>query len=219
MIAGCRQLRRLSRRRAQSAFESEQVFPLLRLGYCAIAFHSRLEGLDGDQADGESRGDDGGRCAGYAALVGAARRVELHGHEVRVRDGMCGACTVQLGGKAVRSCMTRVAAVGRGGDDDRGALAGWPAPGAGGVGGDRCAAVRLLPGGADHDGRGAAGAATPHPTDAEIDAAMSGNICRCGTYPRIRQAIHEAAERGRDGLDKEKEGSRPCASIADRFFS
>jgi isoquinoline 1-oxidoreductase subunit alpha len=36
-------------------------------------------------------------------------------------------------------------------------------------------------------------ARTPHPTDAEIDAAMSGNLCRCGTYPRIRQAIHEAA--------------------------
>lgn len=37
-------------------------------------------------------------------------------------------------------------------------------------------------------------AATPHPTDAQIDAAMSSNICRCGTYPRIRQAIHKAAE-------------------------
>jgi aerobic-type carbon monoxide dehydrogenase small subunit (CoxS/CutS family) len=36
-------------------------------------------------------------------------------------------------------------------------------------------------------------AQTPHPTDAEIDTAMSGNLCRCGTYPRIRQAIHEAA--------------------------
>jgi isoquinoline 1-oxidoreductase alpha subunit len=34
---------------------------------------------------------------------------------------------------------------------------------------------------------------TPHPTDAEIDSAMSGNLCRCGTYPRIRQAIHQAA--------------------------
>ncbi len=34
----------------------------------------------------------------------------------------------------------------------------------------------------------------PHPTDAEIDAAMSGNLCRCGTYPRIRKAIHLAAE-------------------------
>jgi isoquinoline 1-oxidoreductase alpha subunit len=36
-------------------------------------------------------------------------------------------------------------------------------------------------------------AQTPHPTDADIDAAMSGNLCRCGTYPRIRQAIHQAA--------------------------
>jgi isoquinoline 1-oxidoreductase alpha subunit len=37
---------------------------------------------------------------------------------------------------------------------------------------------------------------TPHPTDAEIDTAMSGNLCRCGTYPRIRQAIHQAAQAG-----------------------
>jgi isoquinoline 1-oxidoreductase alpha subunit len=37
---------------------------------------------------------------------------------------------------------------------------------------------------------------TPHPTDADIDAAMNGNLCRCGTYTRIRQAIHEAAEAG-----------------------
>jgi isoquinoline 1-oxidoreductase alpha subunit len=37
-------------------------------------------------------------------------------------------------------------------------------------------------------------ARTPRPTDADIDAAMSGNLCRCGTYTRIRQAIHEAAE-------------------------
>jgi isoquinoline 1-oxidoreductase alpha subunit len=35
---------------------------------------------------------------------------------------------------------------------------------------------------------------TPHPTDADIDSAMSGNLCRCGTYPRIRQAIHQAAD-------------------------
>ena len=38
---------------------------------------------------------------------------------------------------------------------------------------------------------------TPHPTDAEIDAAMSGNLCRCGTYTRIRQAIHQAAQAAR----------------------
>jgi isoquinoline 1-oxidoreductase alpha subunit len=40
-------------------------------------------------------------------------------------------------------------------------------------------------------------AKTPHPTDADIDAAMSGNLCRCGTYNRIRAAIHRAAEGGR----------------------
>ena len=53
-------------------------------------------------------------------------------------------------------------------------------------------AVRLLPIGPDHVGRGAAGA-KPKPTDADIDTAMSGNICRCGTYQRIRRAIHRAA--------------------------
>jgi len=41
---------------------------------------------------------------------------------------------------------------------------------------------------------------TPRPSDADIDAAMSGNICRCGTYPRIRKAIHRAAElSGKEG--------------------
>jgi isoquinoline 1-oxidoreductase alpha subunit len=38
-------------------------------------------------------------------------------------------------------------------------------------------------------------AKTPHPTDGEIDAAMNGNVCRCGAYPRIRAAIHRAAQR------------------------
>jgi aerobic-type carbon monoxide dehydrogenase small subunit (CoxS/CutS family) len=42
-------------------------------------------------------------------------------------------------------------------------------------------------------------ASNPAPTDADIDAAMSGNICRCGTYPRIRKAIHRAAELARKG--------------------
>ncbi len=40
--------------------------------------------------------------------------------------------------------------------------------------------------------------ATPAPTDVEIDAAMSRNLCRCGTYPRIRAAIHTAAQRMRE---------------------
>jgi len=49
---------------------------------------------------------------------------------------------------------------------------------------------------------------TPHPTDADIDTAMSGNLCRCGTYPRIREAIHHAADAahtGRPGTAGHKE--------------
>jgi len=47
---------------------------------------------------------------------------------------------------------------------------------------------------------------TPHPTDAEIDAAMSGNLCRCGTHVRIRQAIHKAAAAGTRAATAEAEG-------------
>ena len=52
--------------------------------------------------------------------------------------------------------------------------------------------MRLLPIGPDHV-RSALLASNPHPTDYEIDDAMSGNICRCGTYVRIREAIKQAA--------------------------
>jgi isoquinoline 1-oxidoreductase alpha subunit len=45
-------------------------------------------------------------------------------------------------------------------------------------------------------------AENPAPTDSDIDEAMSGNICRCGTYPRIRKAIHRAAELAREGKHK-----------------
>ena len=61
--------------------------------------------------------------------------------------------------------------------------------------------MRLLPDGTDHDGRGAAGEDS-EPTDEQITAAMNGNLCRCGTYERIRKAMHRAAgnaaERVRD---------------------
>jgi aerobic-type carbon monoxide dehydrogenase small subunit (CoxS/CutS family) len=45
-------------------------------------------------------------------------------------------------------------------------------------------------------------AKTPHPTDKEIDSAMNGNLCRCGTYLRIRQAIHKAADLASTGSSK-----------------
>jgi aerobic-type carbon monoxide dehydrogenase small subunit (CoxS/CutS family) len=107
--------------------------------------------------------------------------------------GLCGACTVLLDGKAVRSCMTRVSgAVGRAITTIEGLSpdglhplqVAWEAIDVPQCG--YCQAGQIM-------SAAALLARTPHPTDAEIDTAMSGNLCRCGTYPRIRQAIHEAA--------------------------
>jgi isoquinoline 1-oxidoreductase subunit alpha len=107
---------------------------------------------------------------------------------------LCGCCTVHLDGEAVRSCMT---AVSRAADKRITTLEGLSHDGTHPVqlawqeidvpqcgycqAGQMMSASALL-------------AKTPHPTDADIDAAMDGNICRCGTYLRIRKAIHRAAE-------------------------
>jgi isoquinoline 1-oxidoreductase alpha subunit len=110
--------------------------------------------------------------------------------------GICGACTVLVGGEARRSCATSVGSVG---DEPITTIEGlspdglhpvqvaWEALDVPQCGycqsGQIMSATALLQ-------------RTPHPTDEDIDAAMSGNLCRCGTYPRIRQAIHEAANAG-----------------------
>ncbi|MGA2052361.1 MAG: (2Fe-2S)-binding protein [Opitutales bacterium] len=108
--------------------------------------------------------------------------------------GVCGACTVHLDGQAKRSCITPVSKVGDAkvvtieGLAQDGKLTHlqqlWcdlDVPQCGYCqGGQLMAASALL-------------AAKPQPTDADIDAAMQGNICRCCTYVRIRQAIHTAA--------------------------
>jgi isoquinoline 1-oxidoreductase alpha subunit len=107
----------------------------------------------------------------------------------------CGACTVHLNGQAVRSCVLPAGAVGDQqittieaiGDTPAGARVqhAWLDREVVQCGycqsGQIMSATALLQ-------------ATPKPTDADIDAAMSGNICRCGTYVRIRAAIHQAAE-------------------------
>ena len=108
--------------------------------------------------------------------------------------GACGACTVLLDGVATRSCQLPVTgAVGRSVTTIEGLSA---------AGGRRLQAAWLYEDVAQC-GYCQAGqlmtaasllARTPHPMDAEIDAAMAGNICRCGTYGRIRRAIHRAAE-------------------------
>ncbi len=110
--------------------------------------------------------------------------------------GVCGACTVLLGGRAVRSCMTPVGAVGSdpvitieglSTDGQHPVQAAWEALDVPQCG--YCQAGQIL-------SATALLAQSPHPTDAEIDDAMSGNLCRCGTYTRIRQAIHQAAGAG-----------------------
>jgi isoquinoline 1-oxidoreductase alpha subunit len=106
----------------------------------------------------------------------------------------CGACTVHLDGQAIRSCVTPIAAaVGKKittieamqhNEVGQAVQAAWSEIDVVQCGycqsGQIMAATALL-------------ATNKAPTDADIDAAMSGNICRCGTYPRIRAAIHVAA--------------------------
>jgi isoquinoline 1-oxidoreductase alpha subunit len=111
----------------------------------------------------------------------------------------CGACTVHLDGFAVRSCQVPAASL-EGAEvvtiEGLGHARGAPC-GAGGLDRTSGRAMRLLPVGPDHAGRRAAGG-LPEPTDEDIDFEMSGNLCRCGTYPRIRAAIHTAAAKLRE---------------------
>ena len=110
----------------------------------------------------------------------------------------CGACTVLIDGQPTRSCITPVSTVGtRKVDDDREPAGRRVASAAEGLDGTRRPAVRLLPGGPADVCVGAADERRRSPTDAQIDAAMSGNVCRCGTYLRIKAAIKLAANGGR----------------------
>jgi isoquinoline 1-oxidoreductase alpha subunit len=122
-------------------------------------------------------------------------RGELHmtGTKFGCGRALCGACTVHLDGEPVRSCVTPISAAGTReittieglqGSEAEALKAAWTALDVVQCGycqgGQLMSACALLQ-------------KNPKPTDADIDTAMAGNICRCGTYPRIRAAIHEAA--------------------------
>ncbi|MFL9709659.1 (2Fe-2S)-binding protein [Methylobacillus sp. Pita1] len=131
-------------------------------------------------------------------LLWAIRDIaQLTGTKFGCGMALCGACTVHLDSEPVRACVTPVsAAVGKKittveavGEDKVGKAvqAAWLELGVAQCGycqaGQIMSATALL-------------RTTPNPTDEDIDEAMSGNICRCGTYPRIRAAIKLAAKEG-----------------------
>jgi isoquinoline 1-oxidoreductase alpha subunit len=126
--------------------------------------------------------------------------MDLKGAKYGCGVGLCGACTVHIDGQAVRSCSTPVSAVGARpvttleaiGDNavGRRVQEAWLALDVAQCGycqgGQIMSATALL-------------TKNPKPTDADIDAHMSGNICRCATYNRIRAAIHQAAGTTKEG--------------------
>lgn len=122
--------------------------------------------------------------------------LDLKGTKFGCGMAQCGACTVHLNGNATRTCVLPVSAAagseittieGLSPDGTHPVQQAWQeidVPQCG-----YCQAGQIM-------SASALLARTPRPTDAQIDAAMNGNICRCATYLRIRQAIHVAAEKG-----------------------
>ena len=119
--------------------------------------------------------------------------LNLHGTKYGCGIGQCGACTVHLNGVPVRACLTPVSAVGNqhvttieglSANGTHPAQIAWQdldVPQCG-----YCQAGQIM-------SAAALLAKNTKPTDQQIDSAMNGNLCRCGTYLRIRQAVHKAA--------------------------
>ncbi|TFU02820.1 (2Fe-2S)-binding protein [Polymorphobacter arshaanensis] len=131
---------------------------------------------------------------GEMPLLWVLREVlDLPGTKFGCGIAQCGACTVHLDGVAVRSCQTPVSSVGKAKVTTIEAIGATPRGKAlqdAWVAGDvaqcgYCQAGQIM-------SAAALLASKPKPTDADIDAAMAGNLCRCATYPRIRAAIHAA---------------------------
>ena len=119
--------------------------------------------------------------------------LDLKGTKFGCGMAQCGACTVHLDGRPVRACVTPVSAAtkapittieGLSADGTHPLQVAWQALDVPQCG--YCQAGQIM-------SAAALLKTTPKPTDDDIDRAMNGNICRCGTYTRIRQAIHQAA--------------------------
>ena len=132
--------------------------------------------------------------------------LDLVGTKFGCGIGMCGACTIHLNGNAVRGCQTPVSAVGT---QRITTIEGLAAPS---TGSGQAALHPLQQAWIEQDvpqcgycqaGQIMTAAALLHekarPTDADIDTAMAGNLCRCATYTRIRSGIHRAAELAQGG--------------------
>jgi isoquinoline 1-oxidoreductase alpha subunit len=134
--------------------------------------------------------------------------LNLRGAKYGCGMGLCGACSVHINGRVARSCQTPVSAAadkqittieGLSPDGSHPVQVAWQEIGVPQCGycqaGQMMSAAALL-------------AKNPKPTDKDIDAAMNGNLCRCGTYLRIRQAIQRAASMATAG------GPKPAAAPA-----
>jgi isoquinoline 1-oxidoreductase alpha subunit len=122
--------------------------------------------------------------------------LDLKGSKYGCGIGQCGACMVHVNGVPTRSCTTEVGSVagkaittieGLSLDGSHPVQLAWEQLDVAQCG--YCQAGQIMSAAAllSH---------TPNPSDSDIDAAMTGNLCRCGTYLRIRQAIHQAAQAG-----------------------
>jgi isoquinoline 1-oxidoreductase subunit alpha len=141
-------------------------------------------------------------------LLWALRDIlDLRGTKYGCGIGQCGACTVHVGGQAVRACLTPLSMVkdqpittleGLSPDGTHPVQVAWQEIDVAQCGycqaGQMMSAVALL-------------AKNPKPTDHDIDTAMNGNLCRCGTYLRIRAAVHKAAELASSGSPTKSAGA------------